>query len=197
MNQNRSISASSYCAVICDDQGELWTDSLIIAEAFDRQHAHVLRSIDRLISDGVFNQSNFGSVKYLDAKGEARRAIRLDERGFLIAMPFIGGRRAREGQVKLVDEFLSMRRELARQAETRLSATEESLSDVEARLDAIEKGLFAKYPHWLTIIQCKKEGMTHRQTCEQTQHKATDTIRRNLRRMEQYGYGAVDSRMIH
>ena len=156
------------------------TDSLIVAETFGRQHAHVLRSIDRLITDGAINQSNFGSVAYIDAKGEARRMIRLDERAFLIAMPFIGGRRAREGQVRLVDEFLSLRREVTRQTESILATTE-------SRLQAIEAALFNKYPHWQTIQQCKEAGMTHRQTCQHTHHRDPDTIRRNLRKMESWG----------
>ncbi|MBF0339759.1 MAG: Rha family transcriptional regulator [Magnetococcales bacterium] len=180
MTHNQPLPASSYSLVVCDESGELWTDSLTIAEAFDRQHSHVLRSIDQLIDDGTLNQSNFGSVKYLDAKGEARRMIRLDERGFLIAMPFIGGRKAREGQVMLVDAFLTLRRQLGLQTESRLSVTEN-------RLAAIEIAMFADHPHWPTILQCKSARLTHRQVCEHTGHKSTDTIRRNLRRMERYG----------
>ena len=42
--------------------------------------------------------------------------IELTERGALIAMPFIGGRHSRVGQVRLVDAFLVMRERLTEQA---------------------------------------------------------------------------------
>jgi Rha family phage regulatory protein len=170
----------TYCPVVADDQGQLWTDSLIIAEAFDREHRNVTRSIEQLITDGTIDALNFERISYLDSMNRAKRAIRLDERGFLIAMPFIGGRQARQGQVRLVDAFLALREELARQTESRLTATE-------SRLETIEAALFHQYPHWQTIRQCKEAGMTHRQTCQHTHHRDPGTIRRNLRRMAVYG----------
>ena len=41
--------------------------------------------------------------------------IELAERGALIAMPFIGGRNSRAGQVRLVDAFMALRAQLAEQ----------------------------------------------------------------------------------
>ena len=169
-----------YCPVIADDQGSLWTDSLIIAEEFGREHKNVLRAIDQLIDDGTIGRLNFEPSSYLNEQNKAQRLIRLDERGFLIAMPFIGGRRARQGQVKLVDAFLSLRQELARQTEIVLANTED-------RLATIEAALFSKNPHWKIIQQCKAAGMSHRQTCQYTHHRDPDTIRRNMRRMALWG----------
>ena len=123
--------SQSYCPVLADDHGTLWTDSLTIAEAFGRRHDHVLRSIDQLIADGTIGLPNFGASSYLNKQNKAQRLISLDERGFLIAMPFIGGRRARQGQVQLVDEFLALRRELTRHTESRLASTESRLTTIE------------------------------------------------------------------
>ncbi|HDR9061253.1 TPA: Rha family transcriptional regulator [Burkholderia vietnamiensis] len=92
--------------------GEPVVDSLTIAREFGRQHAHVLRTLDSLIADGTLGQSNFGSTDYRDAQGKPRRMIELDERAALISMPFIGGRRSREGQVRLVDAFMRLRVQL-------------------------------------------------------------------------------------
>jgi len=94
-------------------KGQPVTDSLAIAREFGRSHKHVLRSLDSLIADGTINRPNFEPVKYTDEKGEQRRMIELTERGALIAMPFIGGKKSRAGQVRLVDEFMAMRDELA------------------------------------------------------------------------------------
>ncbi|QQX83738.1 Rha family transcriptional regulator [Cupriavidus necator] len=88
------------------------TDSLAIAREFRRLHKDVLRALDNLIEDGTLNERDFAPVAYTDTKGEKRRAIELTERGALVAMPFIGGRNARAGQVRLVDAFLAMRKQL-------------------------------------------------------------------------------------
>lgn len=94
--------------------GEPTTTSLIIAEEFGRPHKSVLRSLDSLIKDETINGHDFVPVEYRDEKGEMRRAIRLNERAALTAMPFIGGKKSREGQKRLVNGFLSMRYELTR-----------------------------------------------------------------------------------
>ena len=94
-------------------QGKPLTDSLTIAREFVRRHDNVLQSLDDLIADGTINRLEFKVVKYTDTKGEQRRMIELTERGALIAMPFIGGKNSRAGQVRLVGAFLSMRDELA------------------------------------------------------------------------------------
>jgi phage regulator Rha-like protein len=96
------------------DGGNLWTTSVAIAEIFERPHRSVLGSIDSLLADGTINGQESLRVEYTDAKGEKRRAFKLNERAALVAMPFIGGRKSREGQRKLVDSFLTMRAELDR-----------------------------------------------------------------------------------
>jgi Rha family phage regulatory protein len=92
--------------------GELFTNSLAIAREFGRRHDNVLQTLDSLIADGTINHLDFKVVEYIDAKGEKRRMIELDERGGLVVMPFVGGRNARKGQARLVDAFLHMRERL-------------------------------------------------------------------------------------
>lgn len=96
--------------------GEPVTDSLAISEEFGRRHDNVIQSLENLIKDGTINRLDFKVVKYSDAKGEQRKKIELSERGALIAMPFIGGKKSRQGQVILVNSFLAMRAEAAGQA---------------------------------------------------------------------------------
>jgi phage regulator Rha-like protein len=89
--------------------GKPVTDSLAIAREFGRQHKHGLRTLDSLIADGTINRPNFGPISYTDELNRPQRLIELDERAALIAMPFIGGRNSRIGQVRLVDAFLATR----------------------------------------------------------------------------------------
>jgi Rha family phage regulatory protein len=102
---------------------KLVTDSRVIASEFGRRHDHVLSTLDSLIADGAIDRPNFRRVSYSDETSCQRRMIELDERGALIAMPFIGGRNSRIGQSRLVDSFLAMRHELsARTSPDRLAA---------------------------------------------------------------------------
>lgn len=105
--------ASVRSALVHLHQGKPVTDSLAISREFASRHDNVLQKLDSLIADGTINRLDFKAVEYTDAKGERRRMIELTERGALIAMPFIGGRNSRAGQVRLVDAFMALRDEMA------------------------------------------------------------------------------------
>ena len=57
--------------------------SLEIAEVTGKNHAHIMRDIRKLLTQGV-NQSNFGLVEYTDKKGEQRPCYELTKKGCLI-----------------------------------------------------------------------------------------------------------------
>jgi phage regulator Rha-like protein len=83
---------------------KLTTTSLVISEQFGRPHKSVLRSLDKLVS-----RLKFVPRDYIDSRGKQQRMYVLDERSFLIAMPFIGGKKSVEGQIALVDEFIRLK----------------------------------------------------------------------------------------
>ena len=112
---DRSPAPATAGSIVHLHMGKPVTDSLAIAQEFGRPHKNVLQSLDGLIADGTINRLEFKPVKFTDAKGEQRRMIELTERGALIAMPFIGGKNSRAGQVRLVHAFMAMRDELAAQ----------------------------------------------------------------------------------
>lgn len=99
-------------ALVHIHQGKPVTDSRVIASEFKRRHDNVLQTLDSLIADSTINRLDFKAVEYTDAKGERRRMIELTERGALIAMPFVGGKNSRTGQVRLVDAFMALRDDL-------------------------------------------------------------------------------------
>jgi phage regulator Rha-like protein len=98
-----------------NDSGELTVSSIVVAEVFGRPHDAVLKSIDKInaqlvdITDEV--QINFVKSKDVSGIRNTRTAF-LNERQFLMVMPFIGGKKSLEGQIKLVDEFIRLRKEL-------------------------------------------------------------------------------------
>ena len=92
----------------------LFVATNVIAELFDRPHKNLMRDIEHLVEGGTVNALNIERIDYTDSRGRAQSAYRLCERDALVLMPFLGGRKAAEGQARLVDEFLRMRHELRR-----------------------------------------------------------------------------------
>ncbi len=77
------------------DGGKMFTTSLIVAQAFEKEHFNVLRDIEKLECSEKFNALNFEAVEYKDAKGEMRPAYRLTRDGFaFLAMGFTGKKAA-------------------------------------------------------------------------------------------------------
>lgn len=96
------------------------TTSLILAEAFEKEHSKVIRSIEQ-----KFNEAKNGLVKnmfsestYLDKKGEQRKMYYLNRDGFtFIAMGFTG-RKADEFKLKYIEAFNRMEQALKEQQAT-------------------------------------------------------------------------------
>jgi phage regulator Rha-like protein len=97
---------------------ELYTTSLIIAEQFGRRHDNVLQTIRSLLSEETLTLLDLKESQRSSRRGDVL-FFELSERAALIAMPFIGGRKSREGQARLVDAFLSVRATLRRQERAR------------------------------------------------------------------------------
>ena len=100
----------------------------VIAAEFGRDHFRVMNSIESLAASGHLGASDFRASSYISKQNKEIPCYELTERGFLIAMPFIGGEKARDGQVRLVDSFIQYRerarQEAAIQAERDLARVE-------------------------------------------------------------------------
>lgn len=100
----------------------------VIAMEFGRRHDNVMQNIRSLIDSEHLGVLDFKESSYINKQNKPQPCYELTERGFLIAMPFIGGEKARDGQVKLVDSFIQYRekakREAAIQAERDLARVE-------------------------------------------------------------------------
>lgn len=109
---------SSIILIIHGASNQVTVDSRDIAKEFERQHKNVLQTLDDLIADGTISRLEFKPRNY-QKLGRQYRCFELNEAGCLKAMPFIGGKKSREGQKRLVDEFLQVRRQLDRQSKER------------------------------------------------------------------------------
>ncbi|MRF66596.1 hypothetical protein GIJ48_08780 [Escherichia coli] len=92
----------------------------IISNEFGRRHDNVLQSIRSLIESGHLGALDFKETSYIDKSSREKPCYELTERGFLNAMPFIGGNKAKDGQVRLVDSFIQFREKAAREAKVQI-----------------------------------------------------------------------------
>lgn len=94
----------------------LFIDTNIMAELFDRPHKSLIRDVDKLLQDGVMDRLSLELISYPDSDGRPQPGYRLSERDAMVLMPFLSGKKSAQGQTKLVDEFMRKRSELRRLA---------------------------------------------------------------------------------
>lgn len=88
------------------------TTSLVIAEAFEKQHKNVLQAISRLECSKEFTELNFQPSSYLDSTGRALPMYQVTRDGFtFLAMGFTG-KRAAEFKERFIEAFNAMERAL-------------------------------------------------------------------------------------
>jgi phage regulator Rha-like protein len=104
--------------VIHGKNNQIIVDSRDLAKEFGRDHKSVLRSLEELYQDGTISRHECVPRDY-KKRGRDYRCYELNKAGFLKAMPFIGGRKSREGQRRLVDAFLEQESKLERQSKER------------------------------------------------------------------------------
>ena len=118
------------------------TTSLVLAEAFEKKHQHVLRDIDALKDVSNFGQMFFESNEP-DSYGRNRRMYFMNRDGFtLIAMGYTGSR-AMEFKLKYIEAFNKMeqvvRQELPQTPEEKLELTMQVTTRINKRLGKVEE----------------------------------------------------------
>lgn len=161
--------------LVCIKDDQVMTTSKAMAESFGRDHKNVLASIEKLIESRHLGELEFKPTSYTDKSNRQSKMYLLTERGFLIAMPFIGGSKSKDGQVRLVDRFIEMREALEKRKSVewqqsrvkgKLQRREETDAIAEYLLPLAIKqapdGTYAKRPHmaymnYTNLIKTKLE----------------------------------------
>ncbi|CUU71839.1 Rha family transcriptional regulator [Campylobacter hyointestinalis] len=94
----------------------VFTDTLKIAEVFEKRHTDVLRTIDNLPND-EFKSSNFKYDSYFDKKGEARPMYRLTRDGFSLLVMGFTGQKAYKWKIEFIKAFNEMEKTIKKQNE--------------------------------------------------------------------------------
>lgn len=88
---------------------EAFTNSIKVADAFNKRHDSVLRSIDNLHKNVVVKKRKlFRLSSYVDAKGESRRLYEMNRQGFELLVMGFTGEKAIQWKIRYSDAFDSM-----------------------------------------------------------------------------------------
>lgn len=125
------------------DGGNMFTTSLTVAQAFEKEHFNVLRDIEKLECSETFRALNFEATEYQDAQGKMRPAYRMTRDGFsFLAMGFTG-KKAAAWKEKFLEAFNAMEAELTRRDITVWMPPKESAPMRKQRIIKILRGLIA------------------------------------------------------
>lgn len=87
---------------------EAVTTSLIVAEKFHKNHAHVLRDIENLDCSKEFRESNFGLSSYNSEQNKKLPMYLITKDGFMFLVMGYRGKRAADIKEKYIAAFNSM-----------------------------------------------------------------------------------------
>lgn len=90
------------------DNGQILTNSLLVAEKFSKQHKHVIDTIRKLISSAENSAQFFASTTYIDESGKKNPMYVMNRDGFtLLAMGFTG-EKALQFKLDYIEAFNKM-----------------------------------------------------------------------------------------
>ncbi len=94
------------------DNKRIVTDSITVAETFNKEHKHILRDIRELECSAEFAQSNFGLSDYTDSTGRKLPKYLITQDGFSFLVMGYTGKEAARFKEMYINEFNRMRDEL-------------------------------------------------------------------------------------
>ncbi|MDR1311124.1 MAG: Rha family transcriptional regulator [Burkholderiaceae bacterium] len=153
---------------------QTFTTSLKVAEYFGKRHDTVLRTIAKLDCSDDYRLRNFA---------ETVRYRKNPSRGKPIPTPVY--EMTRDGFAFLAMGFTG--KEAARWKEEFLNAFNQMEAQLHARTEREAGALYHLRPHWKTIGEGTRQGLSRIAICGLTGHRSPNTITANRRRMRTVG----------
>lgn len=124
-------------------EDKVLTTSKIIADAFEKRHADIIRVLKNLECSDEFNQRNFTPVEYVDQKGEKRPMYSISRDGFMFLVMGFTGKKAAQWKEKFIEAFNKMEKQIKQQVKklTRLDLIDMAREVELARIEAEKKRL--------------------------------------------------------
>lgn len=155
-----------------NQNNQVITDSLTVADRFGKRHGDVLRSIKSLKCSNNFSQRNFASAEYLDEQGKPRTYYNMTYDGWMFLVMGFNGEKAAECKEKFIVAFRAMEAELRNRKPT---FTEALLGSRELKKEnQAQKALIAEMsaellksrPLWRRVLKYKQLGLSTVEVCK-------------------------------
>ncbi|WP_226570359.1 Rha family transcriptional regulator, partial [Bacillus stratosphericus] len=110
-------------------ENEVVTDSLTIAEMFDKRHDHVLRDIENqmVLAGEEFSLPNFGESTYTNERGKQYPKYDLTEEAFTLIAFSYNTKEAVQTKIRFIQEFKRMKEYIQSQERPKAMSDKESL----------------------------------------------------------------------
>lgn len=87
---------------------EALTNSLMVAEHFQKQHKHVLEKIDKIVAENSTTKKMFMFSTYKADDNQMHRICNMNRDGFVLLVMGFNGKKAMEWKLKYIEAFNSM-----------------------------------------------------------------------------------------
>ncbi len=143
-SSNQSTCAGETGTLVSNQNGNIVTNSLLVAERFGKKHTDVLRAIKNMISSTQNCAQFFVSTSYIDPSGKANVMYVMNRDGFSLLVMGFTGKQAMSFKIEFIEAFNKMEQAVKKQ-EVSLSPAEQLLRNAqllveqEKRLNTVEE----------------------------------------------------------
>lgn len=94
------------------DNNRIFTNSLLVAEKFNKQHKHVIESIKRIIDSADISAQYFVSTTYVDSSGKSNIMYVMNRDGFTLLVMGFTGDKALQFKLDYIEAFNRMEEQI-------------------------------------------------------------------------------------
>ena len=95
-------------SLVIIDGKKVVTDSLTVADKFEKQHKDVIKKIENVIKNDAEDRLTFAPISYQDSYGRDQKKYLMDRKSFSILCMSISGKKALDWKIKFFDAFEKM-----------------------------------------------------------------------------------------
>lgn len=161
--------------VFVNNNNEVVTDSLMVAEVFGKQHKNVIKSIHNLHSElEGKGKLNFQPTSYKDSFNREQQKYNLTKDGFTLLVMGFTGEKALKFKMMYIEEFNSMEERIKKQENVSMKPidqirllmansleTEERLATVETNVEKLQNTMTIDYGQQVVLDNAKKKRVEY------------------------------------
>lgn len=138
------VPATEKSKLVLIENGQPVTNSLLVAEKFNKQHKHVLDSIKKLTAENSAVLSMFVDSSYLNEQGKQQPMYIMNRDGFSLLVMGFTGKKAMAFKLEYIEAFNKMEQTLKQQTPQLstidiLKLTVQSLDEQQKQLEEVKR----------------------------------------------------------